>query len=326
MADRNRALSYMLRRFLCPYNHEETVAEAVSLCPRYRIDEVMWIPTSQVPRLGMEPVERLRMTIPCLEHARDRLASVGVKFSINVFFTLGHGEYGVDTASLIPGLDFMVDYLGAKAKMSACPLSPKWREWVCETYAMLAATKPVRLWVDDDFRHFNHGPVKFGCYCERHLAAFGERTGHTPSRGELVEAILRPGPPHPWRKPWLDFQQETLADAARMLTRVVQQVSPETELGWMSTTADWMALEGRDPQAQLRAFVRESDRQGRCAIRMSMAGYSEGDLRAFLGEDLALKKVLPRLEPGVLRCSEVEGSLLHEPLSGREKLHLTRVV
>ena len=96
--------------------------EAVELCPRYGIDEVMWFPPSQVPRLGMEPIDKLRTTIPCLEYARDRLATVGVKFSVNVFFTLGHGEYGVDPAALLPGVELMVGSTGARAKVTACPL------------------------------------------------------------------------------------------------------------------------------------------------------------------------------------------------------------
>ena len=100
----------------------------------------------------------------------------------------------------------------------------------------------MRIWIDDDFRNSNHGQVEFGCYCDRHLAAVGERVGHTPTREELVEAILRPGVSHPWRGQWLDFLAGTLNDAARMPASEVWRISPDTEMGWMSTFADSMVM------------------------------------------------------------------------------------
>ena len=149
--------------------------------------------------------------------------------------------------------------------------------------------------------------MEWGCYCPRHLEAFGRIAGACVTREELVQAILRPGSPHPWRTPWLNLLQGTLADVARMLAGAVHEVSPETEIGWMTTNAEMMAIEGRDPRVQIDALVHPENPQPRAAIRITMGGYAEGNLRQFLSQDLALKKVLGCLPAATLRCTEIEG-------------------
>lgn len=79
MSTRSKVMTYMLRRFLHRYNYQETVDEAAKLCPRYRIDEVMWLPVAQMPLLGLEPLRCAQSVLPCLRYAHERMAAVGVR-------------------------------------------------------------------------------------------------------------------------------------------------------------------------------------------------------------------------------------------------------
>lgn len=165
-----------------------------------------------------------------------------------------------------------MDFTGAVSRSCACPLSPVWRDLMSGTFALYATTHPVRLWVEDDFRYINHGPrVRYGCYCERHLEAFGERMGERVTRAELVSAMLRSGDPHPWREAWLDFLEDTLKDMVAMLRKAVQAQSPKTELGFMSSNPVAHELEGRRVGNEMESFAGDKS----AAIRMSMSRRDE---------------------------------------------------
>lgn len=223
-------------------------------------------------------------------------------FSINPLTTIGHGEYGADLKSVHPEMMFMVDLTGKVSPTCACPLSPYWRELMVQTYRLYAGTQPVRLWIEDDFRYFNHGSVRLGCFCPRHLEAFAKRTGRRLTREALVEALLRPGPADPVRREWMCFLGETLVETAGLIARAVHAVSPETQLGWMSTNASVMEMCGTDVGGILNAL--SDGRQA--AIRMSTMGYIEQGWRDLYAVDESLKRVMPLLPSNTVRCIEVE--------------------
>lgn len=71
----------------------------------------------------------------------------------------------------------IVDIEGNKAKDMACPADPKWRQYLVERYAQYASIHPKRLWLEDDFRHYNHSPLKLMCFCPRHMKIYQEKLG-----------------------------------------------------------------------------------------------------------------------------------------------------
>ena len=260
----------MLRRVLCPWNVDAIIEETVAWAREHRIDEIMWFPESSGMYKELLPLEEVEKRVANLRKAKEETEAAGILYSVNPLTTLGHGDYGGDGAAIHPGLELMVDYTGAQARFCSCPLSPVWRDLIRRTYELHAATEPVRLWVEDDYRYFNHKPnVSFGCYCDRHMAEFGKRIGRAITREELVAALLAPGTPGPLRAEWLRFLGQTLADTAAMLRDAVQAVSPNTQLGWMSSTPALHQVEGRHPRRQMQAFAGA----GAAAIRMTTAGY-----------------------------------------------------
>ncbi|HRU04621.1 MAG TPA: hypothetical protein P5137_02460, partial [Candidatus Brocadiia bacterium] len=299
----NARVTYMLRRTLTPWKLDETIDEAVDFCRRNLVDEIMWISESHARYRELLPLAAVEALLPGLRAAKARGEAAGIVYSINPLTTLGHGDYGGDGAKTHPGMEFMVDYRGGRAKFCPCPLSPVWRDLIAKTYALYASTRPARLWMEDDFRYFGHGPnMSFGCYCDRHMADFGRRMGRAIGREELVGAILRPGQPHPLRAAWLEFLEWTLADAAAMVAWAVHEVSPETRLCWMSSTPAIHELEGRSPAVQIKAFMDG----GESAIRLCTTHYHENSPRDMLIQDEALKKMTIHLPANVKKCTEIE--------------------
>lgn len=296
-------VSYMLRRVLAPWNTEAIVDETVAWCRAQRVDEIMWITECSGMYKELLPLADILPIVDRLRLAKERTEAAGLLFSINPLTTLGHGEYGNDVASRHPGMEMMVDFTGKLSRACACPLSPVWQTLMRETFALYATTHPVRLWIEDDFRYFNHTPaVRFGCYCPRHVAEFGCRVKAAVTRDELVAAVLRPGEPHPWRALWLDVMAQSLEEVASGLRKAVDAVSPETELGWMSTNPGRHEVEGRRVGRQMEAFAGAKS----AAIRMTTTHFRETGPLDLLIEDEALKKIVPQLPARTTRCTEIE--------------------
>jgi len=299
----SRRITYMLRRTLCPWNAPELVAETVAWAKDQLIDEIMWISESSGMYKELPTLDAVRENVERLRMAKQTTEAEGIIYSINPLTTIGHGEYGNDVAAIHPGLEMMVDFQGGVSRACACPLGSLWRGLMKDTFSLYASTRPARLWLEDDFRYFNHGPtVRFGCYCPRHLEAFSRRAGQVVTREELVRAVLRPGAPHPWRGLWLDLLEETLAETAAMIRHAVHAVSPSTELGWMSTNPGRHEIEGRRVATQMTALAGQS----RAAIRMTTTHFAETGLRDLLIEDEGLKKMVPQLPQNATRCTEIE--------------------
>jgi hypothetical protein len=301
MKEKNK-VAYMLRRVIPMWKPQEAIDEVVAFCRQHHIDEMMWKDESSGAFHELLTIPEVELRTKWLQRASEHLRKIGVKHSINVMTSLGHGDYGQNAEERHPGLEFFVDYNGNQSKSCACPISPIWRNVISETYRLYASTNPVRLWVEDDFRCYNHGPASFGCCCKRHMAEFGKRVGQEVSREELVQAILKPGRPHPWRTTWLRFQEECMVDAAATIREAVHSASPSTQLGWMSITPFMVELEGRGFNAQVKAFAGA----GTAAIRMQTTHFHEVNPRGMLVEDESLKKAIYQLPAGTVRCTEIE--------------------
>lgn len=301
---RPQRVKYMLRRPVAWWKLDECIKETIEYCKGNYVDEILWSPETTNIYKELLPLEGIKEKVSYLEKAGEATKNGGILYSINVATTLGHAEYGGDMAKIHPGLKLMVDYKGIRSKACPCPLSSVWQELIASTYRLYASTGPVRIWVDDDFRFFNHGPVRFACFCEEHIGEFAKRVGETNlSREKLVEALLRPGEPHPWRAEWLRFQEEALCNAAKILTDAVKEISPETQMGWMSSTPAFHEIEGRHMGEQIKAFAPENEN---AAIRMHGCPYNENCIRELMIGDENFRKAIPQMPKGTLICTEIE--------------------
>jgi len=295
-------IRYALRRTLPPHSFRGNLDELLDEAGPAGIDEVIVIVDPEELSHGHTPLEWIDEALPRLETARDELRAAGIEYSLNPWTTLGHGDRGRPP---LPGMRSMVGHDGSRSVQSPCPLDEVWRGHLREAWSRLASTRPRVFWVEDDIRFFNHAPVRFGCFCDEHLRRFAELAGRGVGREELVEALLRPGEPHPWRALWLALQREIGTELAGFLGDLVRAASPETRLGLMSSGPRAHAADGRDWHAFAEALG-----GGRGIVsRPTMGCYDEGwarprDLVFSKDSILLTRHVLP---PGTPDLTEVEG-------------------
>lgn len=241
-----RPARYALRRTLPPWCFQERLDELLDFCRTAHVDEVIIKVDTEEFSHGLPTVEWLSEYVPMLARARDALARISVVFSLNPWVTVGHLDRGRDLRDVFPDMEWMVGHRGEQCRACACPLSPGWREHTQALWRLYASLRPNVVWVEDDIRTFNHVPVEFSCFCDLHTEAFSRRVGELVSRERLVEALLRPGEPHPWRRVWLELQRHSTVELCAMLAKTVHEVSPETFLGLMSSEPASHCLEGRN--------------------------------------------------------------------------------
>ena len=117
-----------------------------------------------------------------------------------------------------------------------CPLDENVVSAFSELVRRIASTGVDALMLDDDYRFaFKDG---VGCFCERHLRAFAERTGKHLTREELVNTVYT-GDPTPERRVWLDLLGDSLLGLARALRAAADEVNPGMRLGLCSSPSTW---------------------------------------------------------------------------------------
>ena len=247
---------YILRLAMVPDFHEEERTEALStFCREARIDDVAFILWAEELNTGHPTLQEIEPWLRMVERVKPRLAAQGVTTSLNPWSALLHADRG---RSLKPGQQFqlMVDSNGRTASATACPLCPALHEHLRQQYERLAKVQPRIIWVDDDFRLHNHAPLQWGgCFCELHMKEFSRSIGRTVTREAFVKGVLQPGPPHPFRRVWLDTNRETMVSLATMLGQAVSSVSPKTQVGLMSSAPEVHCIEGRDWEGVLRGLA-----------------------------------------------------------------------
>ncbi|MBQ3637314.1 MAG: hypothetical protein II953_03040 [Clostridia bacterium] len=193
-------------------------------------DEV-WLAT----KYGFPPLSVHRKTAETLAETAKRLREAGLRVSLQISNTVGHGEYmsSQDCSGLVydgSPVRNMVGPDGTVARYCFCWNDPVMRKYVAEEVRAYAeAIRPHTVWVDDDLRAVNHAPVHFGCFCPSCVAAFNRKNGTAFSREDLAEEVG--SGESGIREAWVKFVRDGLYSFTSDLCRAVAEVSPETFMG-----------------------------------------------------------------------------------------------
>lgn len=262
---------------------------------RAACDEV-WFSTG----LGTPPLEHHReLSRLMAEHAAE-LRELGIIPSLQIQSTIGHGDGitgAVDNSARAWGGFTGPD--GTECRYCSCPRQPEFLRYYGDVARIYAAWHPGSVWIDDDLRLNNHSPVGLanGCYCPVCLAAFSREEGGSWTREALVEAMRHDDA---LRLRWLAFGGRSLGEAAAVIVRGFQTVSPETRFGLQHCG---------DPErnAVFDVLIKESGM--RTASRPGGGAYSDHDPYAFLTKGFAMSHQMSR-QPGYEAldqiCPEIE--------------------
>ena len=239
---------YSLRYTIDPKTNTSQKDEKLfDFCDTAMIDNVTFFINAEEINAGHLTTKETQAWLDAIKKIAEKLAEQDISISLNPFSTIMHSDRGQIINPEI-GFEPLVDVNGKKAQSMGCPADPKWRKYLSSCYAQFATLKPRELWLEDDFRHFNHSPLKLACFCNRHMKLYREKLGEKISRADFVREILKPGKPTLARQVYLDVARQEMIDVAEMLEKSVHEVSPETNLSLMTSMPDWHAVESRDWQ------------------------------------------------------------------------------
>lgn len=184
---------------------------------------------------GFPTLETHRKTVDALMETADQLRAAGIRVSLQISNTIGHGQYmcSRDNSGLVydgSPAEHMVGPDGTVAGYCFCWNGEHFLHYIEAEMREYARLRPDRVWIDDDMRANNHDPVEYGCFCDHCIASFNARCGASFSRAELVEAINY-GEDSVWRKRWTAFIRDGMAELACRIARTFHEHSPETAMG-----------------------------------------------------------------------------------------------
>ena len=195
---------YTLRYVFDPrINTPEKDRKLLDFVQKAKIDDVAFIINGEELNHSHLTKEETQVWLDAIIPLQKQLAKLDVTTSLNPWTTIMHSDRGFSVNPEI-GFNTFVDINGNQAKDMACPADPTWRKYLADRYAQYASIHPRRLWMEDDFRHYNHTPLKLMCFCDYHMKLYQEKLGKTESRAEFVKNMLKPGEPTIERKIYLD--------------------------------------------------------------------------------------------------------------------------
>lgn len=246
---------YSLRYTLDPRaNTAAKDAKLLEFCKAGQIDNVTFFINSEELNAGHLTLPQLQVWLDAIAPVQKQLAAIGVTTSLNPWSTIMHSDRGPTVPAEL-GFDTMVDVDGKQAAIMACPADERWVDYMAASYGLFARLHPRELWLEDDFRHYNHTPLRLACFCDRHMALYAKEMGAEESRSEFVTNLLATGAPTPERNAYLTVARREMIHVAQRIEMAVHAVSPETKVALMTSFPDWHAVEGRDWPGLLDALA-----------------------------------------------------------------------
>lgn len=245
---------YSLRFMLDPYNpSKDKINKLLQFVQHADIDNVCFFISGEELNHGHLISSEIDQWLKLIQPISQDLAHLGVSTSLNPWTTIMHSDRGF---KINPELKFrpFVDLDGNYAQSMACPADINWVNYISSCYAKYATLKPKELWLEDDFRHFNHSPLNLMCFCDYHMQLYQEKLGYKISRTAFVNQLIS-NKPSQARKIYLQQARQEMIFAANQIEKAVHRISPNTNLALMTSDPNWHAIEGRDWEKLLKALA-----------------------------------------------------------------------
>ena len=202
----------------------------------------VWVQTAY----GYPPMDTHREYARLLGVAAEKFRKAGVKVSLQISNTVGHGLYvsARDCSGLVyegSPAEKIVGHDGAVAEYAFCYRGKHFRKYVLDSLKFYLPIRPDRVWIDDDCRTHNHAPVRYGCFCPDCIAAFNQEKGTAYTRESLVAEILAGGEA---REAWREFTRRSMAEFVKEIVSLVHEMSPTSAMGHQHGA--YGAYSGRD--------------------------------------------------------------------------------
>ncbi len=215
--------------------HHKSPAEMEALLEQIRLhkqgcDEI-WLASDY----GFPPLAVHQESARMMRRAAEMLRREGLRVSLQISNTLGHGPYikRRDCSGLIydgATVGHMAGLDGTVSDYCFCWNDPQFREYSYAVVREYAQIEPECVWIDDDLRAHNHEPLSMGCFCDNCLAKFRALENIEITRDELREEFELGNTET--RGKYIQFIRDGLADYTALLTQAVMDVSPNSQMGY----------------------------------------------------------------------------------------------
>ncbi len=268
-----KKVKYHLRFQVIPDNRVEENAEKLAdFCLKHKIEEVVLFIAAEEWNNGLLSEKEEDLWFETIRKAKEILEDTGITVSLNPWMTVLHCDRG-RTFPYDRKFKPMVSPLGEESKACASFADKSWQKYVQNLYGRFAKLYFRVMWIEDDFRYHNHSPLTWGGGFEEDVCnRFSKKIGRKVKRKEILEKILQPGPPHPWRSKWLEVWREIQLEVASGIKKEVKKNSKgKTKIGLMSSHPSAHSIEGRRWKSLFNALSIEKN----VAHRPHFAFYSE---------------------------------------------------
>lgn len=150
---------------------------------------------------------------------------------INILSTLGHLEEAYDCHEVAP-FGYMTDRRGVASRSCICPCGEECLDYIYKRYEAFAECGCDFIWIDDDVRPRNHGPVKPDdfCFCDNCISKYNALFGGDFTRDTLVLAWDNPEVKRNYEK----MQYDNIKRVLSAIERAVHTKHPEIKIGVMN--------------------------------------------------------------------------------------------
>lgn len=184
------------------------------------------------------PLDVFKVNMNILKKRMVKAREKGFNPGLNLFVTLGHRDENLEN-SLKGNYTHMTAIDGTISKGCYCPNDEAYQLYLHDKYKVASETNPDFIWIDDDARMSNHGPVKYACFCKNCLKIFAEETGikytceslrKAMNSGKIEEKLEI-------RNAWLQHNRNTMGRLCALIEKSIHGVNPNIAIGCMSGEA-----------------------------------------------------------------------------------------
>ncbi|MGC9467460.1 MAG: hypothetical protein ACP5HS_02620 [Anaerolineae bacterium] len=255
----SEGMRYLLRLYHPAIATDEGVEAALDFAQEAGIDGVLLFEASFDTDPALLTLDVLERRFARLKDIVPRFRDAGLQVHINVMITMGHSDAGGGQPEAFD-FQFLVDAEGHVSRCTACPLDPKFLDYVEQIYTWAGECGADAVWVDDDVRFLWHDVPAMTCFCPLHLAEMENRTGQAWTREALAAALAEDTGDTSLRRAWLDLQASAMVDLTARIEGAVHGTDKADDstsgqaMGLMSVGTSVHNAEGRRTDQLLRVL------------------------------------------------------------------------
>ena len=282
----------VLRYYIGFENTEKRFQQLIDFLTRTGIHRVILFSATFVEESSMIPEDYYKSHAELLKPYMDRLRVMGIETGINMMYTIGHAYYADEREY---GFRRAVTIDGEASRGCVCMRDENFIDYIKRVYGYYAALEPSVIFADDDIRAISLGQMT--CFCSEHLKLFSAKEGKRMEWEEVRKHILTEGfGKEEIKEMYFEQVKDDIEFVISEITEAVHLISPETEIGIMTTSYPAVTLD-----RNLHDFFERFYEKKVTRIRMGMDFYREGD-----HNDIPLKFSMPSIQRELMNDSRVE--------------------